>query len=358
MWRLLPAVAQITGMIENVAILEELKRLTLETLAHDGPRGILAELVYELGGILDDAADLQIDEKGDIAEGQTDSCEGLALSPTQAAMCVADFQRTAVFIRGLHDAIAEAVESKSTEPVRVLYAGSGPYAALATPLMTIFPPEKVRFTLLDIHPESIASAKAVIHRLGLDRSVEEYVISDACDYTIPDEAIPDIILSETMATALEEEPQVAVMRHLVAQAPDAVIVPESVRVDAFLVDASKEPERIAPECEGSPTMAQPDRIPMGLVFELNASTIRSWSTLPDERLPAASICLPPSLEPGYRPYFFTTVVTHGEHVLRTHDSCITGIREIEGLDKLSAGRSIQFHYLLGAVPCLVAEATD
>lgn len=345
-------------MIEGTAIIEEFKHLTLQTLTHDGSRGILAGLVGELVGILENAADFQLDQLSDIAEGETASSDGLAISPTQAAMCAGEFQRTAIFLRGLHDAIAEAVALKSPEPVHVLYVGSGPYAVLAVPLMTVFPPEKVRFTVLDIHPVSIASSKSVVHRLELDRSVSAYVVADACDYTIPDHAIPDIILTETMGTALEKEPQVAIMRHLLSQAPDAVIVPESVRVDAFLVDTSKEVDIVIPESAGPPTKWRPDRIPVGPVFELNASTIHSWAALSVDRLPAATIHIPPPPAPHYRPYLFTTITTHGEHILRTHDSSITGIREITGIDKLSAGCSLQFHYQLGAAPGLVANGAD
>ena len=345
-------------MIEDAAISEEFKRLTFEALTHDGPRGILAGIIDELVGILKKAADFQIDRQLDIAEGETASSEGLAISPTQAALCAGEFQRTAIFLRGLHDAIAGAVELKAPEAVRVLYAGSGPYAPLAVPLMTVFSPEQVRFTVLDMHPVSIASVKSVVHRLGLDRSVEAYVLADACEHTIPSDAIPDILLSETMSTALEREPQVAIMRHLLGQAPDAVIVPESVRVDAFLVDTSKEPKIVVPESEGPPTKWRPDRIPVGPVFELNASTIRSWASLSNDRLPAATIQIPPPPEPSYRPFLFTTIATHGEHLLRTHDSNLTAIREITDIENLSAGRSLQFHYRLGAAPGLVAEAAD
>ena len=201
-------------MIEDAAIIKEFSRLTLAALSEDGPRGILAGIVGELVDILENASGFQIDQRPSVVEGETAAADGLAISPTQAAMCAGEFQRTAIFLRGLHDAIAEAVGQQSSRPVRVLYAGSGPYAALAVPLMTIFPPEDVQFTVLDIHPESIASAKSVVRRLGLERSVESFIVADACEYTIPYDGIPDIILSETMSTALEREPQVAIMRHL------------------------------------------------------------------------------------------------------------------------------------------------
>lgn len=343
-------------MIEDPAMIEEFHRLTREVLTHDGQRGVLAGIVYELAEILECAAELQVDPESSVLEGETELSEGVAISPIQAAMCAGDFQRTAVFLRGLHAAIEEAVERRSSVPVRILYAGSGPYAMLAVPLMTVFPPEAVRFTLLDMHPVSIESAKSVVHRLGLDGSVEAYVLADACEYTIPSDSLPDIIVSETMSTALEKEPQVAIMRHLLGQAPDAVIVPESVRVDAFLVDTSVEPDRIMPESMASVSSGQPDRILVGKVFELSTSTIQSWMSLSGEYLPAATISIPPSPEPSYRLFLFTNISTYGGHILKTHDSGLTAIREVVNFGRLPQGGTVSFHYRLGVDPCLVAES--
>jgi hypothetical protein len=270
-------------------------------------------------------------------------------------MCAGEFQRTASFLRGLHDAIKSVIQTRSPRVVRVLYAGSGPYATLAVPLMTVFPPETVRFTILDIHPDSIKHVNSLVQRLGLSDSVETCTVADACDYTIPNDSIPDIILSETMSTALEKEPQVAIMRHLLRQAPKAFIVPESVRVDAYLVDTSQAIDVVVPESISQSTKSQPERIPVGPVFELNVKTIRSWESLAGDRLPAAAIQIPPPPKPCYRPYLFTTITTYGKHVLQTHDCSLTGIREIEGGDDCSTDRSLQFHYRLGTTPGLVAE---
>lgn len=342
-------------MPEDVAIIEELRRLTRETLTYSGPRGILSGLVHELVGILGSVANFPIDEDLDITQGETACGQGLAISPTQAAGCADEFLRTAAFLRGLQGAIKEALHSNSGRPVRILYAGSGPYATLAVPLMSLFAADEVQFTILDLHAVSIESVKSVVSGLGLDQSVESYVLTNACDYVIPGEALPDILLCETMSTALEKEPQVAIIRHLLAQAPEAIIVPESVRVDAFLVDTSKEPVIIIPESDDPLAMWQPDRIHMGPVFELNVSTINSWDPLAMDRLPADTIHIPQPLEPGYRPFLFTTITTHGEHVLLTHDCNLTGIREVEGI---SAGETVHFHYRLGANPCLAFEAVE
>ena len=328
------------------AIIDEFKRLTREILTHTGPRGILAGLVGELVDILEQAANFHITQQPGVTTGETAAGDGLAISPTQAAMCATEPQRTAVFLRGLNDAITETLETQQT--VHVLYAGCGPFATLATPLMALFPPDRVSFTILDLHPESISAAKSVVQNLGLEPSVASFVTADACKYTIPEDAPPDIILSETMSTALEREPQVAIMRHLLAQAPGARIIPESVKVDAYLVDTSKDIDVIIPENPAS----HPDRIPIAPVFELNAPDIHSWTQLTGDRLPAATIEIPPPPAPGYKPYLYTTITTCGNHTLHTHDSTLTGLREIPNP---TGATTLIFHYRLGSDPCLIAE---
>jgi hypothetical protein len=69
---------------------------------------------------------------------------------------------------------------------------------------------------------------------------QHYTLTDACRYQIPSDRLPHVSVSETMNAALESEPQVALARHLLGQAPAAILVPSSVRVDAALLDPSKE----------------------------------------------------------------------------------------------------------------------
>jgi len=97
---------------------------------------------------------------------------------------------------------------------------------------------------------------------------------------------------------------------------------------------------------------------LGPVFELSKAAIRSWAPNETHRLPAQSIRLPLIPEPSYRPFLFTTINTHGEHVLLTHDCNLTGIREIMEIDPVAAGDSYQFSYQLGQNPRLVAEASE
>ena len=359
----LPSNPLITGlspsMPTDVANTKELKRLTNEALIYSGSRGILAAIVDELVGILERVSGFRVGQEHSLTDGETVCDHGLAISPAQAACCAGEYQRTAFFLRGAHSAIMQALEAKPGRVVRVLYAGSGPYATLAVPLMTIFPPEKVKFTILDLHNESIQSVRSIVSQLGLQSSVESYVVTDACKYTIPPRSLPDILLCETMSTALEKEPQVGIARHLLGQAPDAIMVPESVQIEAFLVDTSDEPDMIIPESEDPSESQKPDRISLGPVFELSRAAIRSWPPTETDRLPAQSIRLPLIPKPNYRPFLFTTIITHGEHVLLTHDCNLTGIREIMEIDALAAGGdSYHFSYRLGQNPRLVAEASE
>ncbi|TXT40598.1 MAG: hypothetical protein FD135_1126, partial [Comamonadaceae bacterium] len=177
--------------------LEALRALTRDIIS---PEKDLADLIPQAQALRDwfeRQAHFCIDHSRDIGTGQTRLDSGLAISPTLAAMCVRELYRTLAFIRGLAEAIRDAAQL--ARPVRVLYAGCGPYAVLAVPLMTVFPAGQVRFTLMDIHQDCLDSAQALIDSFGLAGHVDAQVCADATRYQIPAEQMPDIIVSETMA---------------------------------------------------------------------------------------------------------------------------------------------------------------
>ena len=69
---------------------------------------------------------------------------------------------------------------------------------------------------------------------------------------------------ELMNACLEKEPQVAITRHLLQQAPSAIIVPQSINIDANLIDAAQE---FAGNVSGQ--KKQRERIFLGKLFELS-----------------------------------------------------------------------------------------
>ncbi len=303
-------------------------------------RKSLQDLISEaqlLREIIERRSGFKIEEE--MASGETRLKSGLAISPTAAAMCLREPYRTTAFIRGLGDAIHDAL--LPDRPVRVLYAGCGPYALLALPLMTVFSKEQAVFTLLDIHGQCLEEAMDLIGSLGLSDHVEKSILTDAVHHEIPRDEIPDVIVTETMSVTLHNEPLVSIARNLMRQAPDACLVPQSVWVDACLLDCARE--------HGD----QQECIFLGKVFELDKASIQRWSDIEEDRLPAGTIRLPCRIEARYRPYLLTRITVYGDTCLRDHESSLTLPKPFPG--KFFGGEELRFHYRLGSDPELQYE---
>ena len=202
----------------------------------------------------------RINVSDDTLRNDIHSDTGMALGTSWAAMCLDDVIRTRTFVRGLFNAI-EQVKTKK-EKVHVLYAGTGPYATLALPVLASFSEADIECTLLEINETSFASMQHVIKELGFENYVRAYVNDDATKYVLKDHA--DIILSETMQLALEKEQQVPIVLNLMKQASeDTILIPERIDVFAGLLKFE----------DGQPN---PDKTKKLIpVIELNGDTGRS-----------------------------------------------------------------------------------
>jgi hypothetical protein len=333
--------------------MEQLRRVTRILLESQRPAYSLRAEVLEITRILADSQTIRPARQEDISLGETRTSNGLALSPTMAAMCADDFVRTIEFIRGAHAAIVDFRKRVPDRPARVLYVGCGPQATLAVPLMAIFSSTEATFRLLDVHPESIESAKCIVDTLGLASAVAGFETVDACSYRVCSDESLDVILIETMQACLEAEPQVAITRHLLKQSPHAILLPEEVRIDLALVDVSREFNlEVQEQPRGS---IQRDRIPIAPVFVVNRETVNSWDGNCSDRLPAATVRIPDPLEPRYQPMLFTTIRIYGNHILKDYDSGLTCPRPPSVLGAIKPGEAIQFHYELGCRPRLIGE---
>lgn len=333
--------------------MEQLRRVTLSLLESKTPAHSLRPEVVEMTTILADSQAVSITRQEDISGGETRTSNGLALSPTMAAMCANDFVRTIEFIRGTHAAIVDIRKRFPNRPARVLYVGCGPYAILSVPLMTIFSSTEATFTLLDMHTESIDSAKSIVDKLWLTDSVASFETVDAGSYRVCPDQPPDVILMEIMQACLEFEPQVATTRHLLKQATHAILVPEEVRIDLMLVDASREFNMDMTEQNRGPN--QRDRIPVAPVFVVNRETVDSWDSNYSNRLPASAVRVPEPLEQRYQPMLFTIIRIYGNHILKDYDSGLTCPRPLSIEDEIRPGDTIQFYYELGSRPHLNGE---
>jgi hypothetical protein len=203
---------------------------------------------------------------------------GNAISPRDAAGCILDFARTSQFLRGTFVALLEAQKRFSHRPIEILYAGCGPFAALAIPLTTQFSAADIRFTLLDAHRRSLDCAQRLVRALELDAFVRHCIQSDATSY-IHDGPL-QVIITETMQRALAKEPPVAITLNLVPQlCPGGILIPEKISIDACLFDLNKE-FPMPPGCgEAAPSWENPDarriRVALGRVLEITAENART-----------------------------------------------------------------------------------
>ncbi len=162
---------------------------------------------------------------------------GLALGTVDAAACIIDAVRTQVFLKSLKQAIEDKLRDCPEKPLNILYAGTGPFATLLTPLTTVFTSMQLQMFLIEINPQSISYLKTTINQLKIEDYVTDIIEADASDYRLPSGYAPDIIVSETMLQALRTEPQVMIFANLINQCSKKVLlIPQMIQVSAALIN--------------------------------------------------------------------------------------------------------------------------
>ncbi|HEV8433522.1 MAG TPA: hypothetical protein VGR95_08915 [Thermoanaerobaculia bacterium] len=217
---------------------------------------------------------------------------GLAISPADAASCAKDARRTAVFLRGIRDAIREARRRFPGRRLNVVYAGTGPLATLVIPLLPFLSPDAVRFSFIDIHAEAIASVEEIVRRFGFDDFILGTHVTDATTYRSAHSV--HVAIVETMQRALTVEPQVAVMRNLASQlVPGGLLVPQRIVLTVGIADPAALP--------ASPI------VPVGTIDDFrNEATFRL-----------------PVLPSRYRAVCIAEIDVFGPHRLRAFESGLT-----------------------------------
>lgn len=220
---------------------DELKNITRVLLADESSYGEMRQACVNLLQLFYDVSGFDVNDP--VNDRHMQSAAGQAVSPQSAAVCIRDFMRTRVFIRGLKEAIANRLQENPGKPVTVLYAGTGPFATLLLPLTTLFDSTQLKMLLLEINPASIGCLNRVISYFNLEPYVLEVVEADAVTWQIPAAYKPDIILSETMMPALKTEPQVSIVANLVSQCPRAIMIPEKIEVSVVLLNSKMNAEK-------------------------------------------------------------------------------------------------------------------
>lgn len=263
---------------------------------------------------------------------------GKAISPEDAARCIQDFMRTAKFLQGLEAAIRTAQQRFPQQTLNILYAGCGPFAPLALAIATRFSAAEIRFTLLDVHQESLDNAQRLFYKLGLTDRVASLILADAATYQWPAALPLHLVVSETMQRALDKEPQVAITQNLALQLCEGgILIPENIRVEAVLCIAAKE----FPEAGGGDQF----RISLGVLMDLNKEMAAS------ELLTTAAVMQAPA-DLAELPHcmLFTTITVFDGIVLNAYESGLTYPMTLYPLGKIKAGEILEIQYELGTAP--------
>jgi len=266
---------------------------------------------------------------------------GKAISPSGAAHCLLEMKRTAVFLRGIKQAIDLKI-GNTKDFVKILYAGCGPYATLIAPLLHYYSPDKLKITFLDINSVSLNAAEKLINELDLKNFIDRFVLADATTYKV--DIAFDIVISETMQAGLKNEPQVAVMQNLVPQCKaDAIFIPEQITIDAYLKKRGIwEGEKLLEEGGETNHLIE--------LFTVNKANLDSSSY-------RKVLTLPQVFNKPYDLLLYTTIKVFGNEVLGLNDCSLNlPLRYFEWRD--NCPKSIEFWYNQGNKPKIESKVLD
>lgn len=266
---------------------------------------------------------------------------GKAVSTITAAQCAEDYERGRVFIQGVYQAIQDRLATGNKNPVRLLYAGTGPFGWLVLPLLSIFTAEQLQVTAIDIHEQSLGKFRKICEFYGVDDRIAEWVCADACRWKPTPVGLFDIILSETMKYMLQQEPQVQIFSWLQQYlAPAGVLIPESVTLGVTLLWRSKQPREVF----------------LGEAFKLDRHTAREIAT-GDSRCLSRSFSLS-SFETGpVNLKLSTHIRIYQDHQLMENQSQLT-LPQFKNQLMIVPGSTLTTRYQMGNYPDLLVDFSE
>jgi hypothetical protein len=269
---------------------------------------------------------------------------GRAIGPTWAAMCINDIMRTKKFFDGIYFAVNEKLDQVAGRPLHIVYAGTGPFATLALPLIFSFSSEQVQLTLLEVNEISYKSLQKTLKILDVEHYVRRTVRTDACQYTLPAEKI-DLLICETLQQALKTEPQVSILLNLVPQlAEDTVLIPQQIRLEAVMVDPGKRMK--SKQAEKPETY---DQVLMN-IFTLDLESTRRMAA---EGIPGCNISVDAASGERFPELYIYTLITIYKNIeILTDESPLTMPWKIK-TESRGTGLQGRFEFRLGADPEMI-----
>lgn len=302
---------------------------------------------------LKDAADNLFDvfEKashldGDLLKHRKDCYldDGKAIGTYWAGRCLTEFMRTRKFLMGIHDGIKALQKRFPNEVIHILYAGTGPFATLITPLTTIFDASEIQITGLEINVESIQCLKEIIEAFSIEDYFKKIVECDATCYQKNKNEKIHMIITETMLNGLQKEPQVAIVQNLVPQLIDGgILIPQNIALSINLVDNKAKIERLFHEIS--------DRTPF-FVEVTSLINLNQFNCNNTDMYNNIAVRLNMCVEERFKDVsMFTTIQVYEKHFIGLNECSLTipiAIRELT--QSILRDQKVVFNYVFGERP--------
>lgn len=275
---------------------------------------------------------------------------GIAIAPLDAARCILDTPRTLRFLRGIDRAIAKLRDHFPGEEIRILYAGCGPFAALAQPFLG---QPDLRWTCVDTHPIAVETLDRLVRRRGKDTASLELVCADAA--TLVGRRF-HLVIAEVMQRALSKEPQLGLTVRLApGLEPGGVWIPQSILLHATLADLERE---FSPVDESGAVTTERRRIEMGTLLDLNAVDAPAWTEDMGEETLDLGQTVVPDLSSPMQVLVRTEVRIFEELALGDYDSGLTVPRVCRELGSVRGGERVHWRYRLRPTPGITVEVVE
>lgn len=324
-------------------IASTLYELTLRILEEDDSPAFLKQHIEDLQRLLSELTGISPFETL-TSKQNTALSSGVAISWGMAAFCSIDIKRTQVFLRGVLAGLQHLLSVVKERPVQVVYAGTGPYGLLILPLLSIFESHQLKITFIDIHQTSLDSVKKLVNTLGYENFVQDIVQADAATWQWENKMPLHACISETMQATLKREPQVAITLNMVPQlAPDGIMIPEQIEVEAVLVNMPMFRMQSACNKEGDAENAVAQ--PLGLVAQLNKEmALQAKGNVFHVLHGLRTTLLPEWQTPEYTLQLQTRIQVWRPHQLKDNDSGLTLPYELASGHELTGGKNIHLYY--------------
>lgn len=332
---------------------KKLEEITLKFLNDDLSIVELKSVADELYDLLCDSIEfdeINLDNRNSIFTER-----GRAISPFEAAHCIKEFMRTKAFIKGIHFAIRDLKKEIKNEPIRILYAGTGPFATLMLPMTSLYSKDEIQFTLIEINNQSVNCLEKVINHFGINDYIDEVILTDATSYSLVDSGRHHILLTETMQQALRNEPQVSIALNLLPQIrKDGIMIPENIIINLGLIDSKKDFKRKMGE------LVSEYYIELGNVLEFNKSKIDN--ILSEEKdifrnryFACNSVEIPELIEPFHDQMNLMTRIEVYNGIFLNYNDCSLNLpwRIKKGLDDIENVEKFKFKYRFENTPQLI-----